>query len=153
MKSTSRLRVLSDRIPWILVFVYFCRGLSRNKYERKDHMSGLHRDINEPRNYLTSRRLQKPRERSGGETEPGPGRPPRRPGRRPTSGFQSGLSSEITLHWPKGSRITVQSMSVWSDGPYSLGGTIKPDPLAPGGEEPLNPNSLFIKGEEASNQA
>ena len=34
MKSTSRLRVLSDRIPRVLVFVYFCRGLSRNIEER-----------------------------------------------------------------------------------------------------------------------
>ena len=34
MKSTSRLRVLSDRIPRVLVFVYFCRGLSRNTEER-----------------------------------------------------------------------------------------------------------------------
>jgi len=28
MKLTPRLRVLSDRIPRVLVFVYFCRGLS-----------------------------------------------------------------------------------------------------------------------------
>ena len=34
MKSTSRLRVLSHRIPRVLVFVYFCRGLSRNTEER-----------------------------------------------------------------------------------------------------------------------
>ena len=34
MKSTSRLRVLSDRIPRVLVFVYFCRGLSGNMKER-----------------------------------------------------------------------------------------------------------------------
>ena len=34
MKSTSRLRVLSDRIPRVLVFVYFCRGLSANMEER-----------------------------------------------------------------------------------------------------------------------
>ena len=34
MKSTSRLRVLSDRIPRVLVFVYFCRGLSGNIEER-----------------------------------------------------------------------------------------------------------------------
>ena len=34
MKSTSRLRILSDRIPRVLVFVYFCRGLSGNKEER-----------------------------------------------------------------------------------------------------------------------
>ena len=34
MKSTSRLRVLSDRIPRVLVFVYFCRGSSENTEER-----------------------------------------------------------------------------------------------------------------------
>jgi len=34
MKSTSRLRVLSDRIPRVLVFVYFYRWLSGNKEER-----------------------------------------------------------------------------------------------------------------------
>ena len=34
MKSRSRLRVLSDRIPRVLVFVYFCRGLSGNSEER-----------------------------------------------------------------------------------------------------------------------
>jgi len=34
MQSTSRLRVLSDRIPRVLVFVYFCRGLSGIMKER-----------------------------------------------------------------------------------------------------------------------
>jgi len=34
MKLTPRLRVLSDRIPRVLVFVYFCRGLSGNTEER-----------------------------------------------------------------------------------------------------------------------
>ena len=34
MESRSRLRVLSDRIPRVLVFVYFCRGLSGNMEER-----------------------------------------------------------------------------------------------------------------------
>ena len=33
MKSTSRLRVLSDRIPRVLVFVYFYRGLLGNTEE------------------------------------------------------------------------------------------------------------------------
>ena len=44
MKSTSRLRVLSDRIPHVLVFVYFCRGLSGNKEEsptRRDYIEIL----------------------------------------------------------------------------------------------------------------
>jgi len=34
MQPTPRLRVLSDRIPQVLVFVYFCRGLSGNMEER-----------------------------------------------------------------------------------------------------------------------
>ena len=34
MQATPRIRVLSDRIPRVLVFVYFCRGLSGNKEER-----------------------------------------------------------------------------------------------------------------------
>jgi len=34
MQPTPRLRVLSDRIPRVLVFVYFYRGLSQNMEER-----------------------------------------------------------------------------------------------------------------------
>jgi len=34
MQPTPRLRVLSNKIPRVLVFVYFCRGLSGNKEER-----------------------------------------------------------------------------------------------------------------------
>ena len=34
MQPTPSLRVLSDRFPQVLVFVYFCRGLSRNTEER-----------------------------------------------------------------------------------------------------------------------
>ena len=34
MKSTSKLRVLSDRIARVLVFVYFYTGLSGNMEER-----------------------------------------------------------------------------------------------------------------------
>jgi hypothetical protein len=34
MKPTPRLRVLSDRIPRVLLFIYFCRGLSGNTEER-----------------------------------------------------------------------------------------------------------------------
>ena len=37
MQPTPRLRVLSDRIPRVLVFVYFCRGLSGNVEERPTH--------------------------------------------------------------------------------------------------------------------
>ena len=34
MQPTPRLRVLTDRIPRVLVFVYFCRGLSGDTEER-----------------------------------------------------------------------------------------------------------------------
>ena len=34
MQPTPKLRVLSDRISQVLVFVYFCRGLSGNMEER-----------------------------------------------------------------------------------------------------------------------
>jgi len=37
MQPTPRLRVLSDRTPRVLVFVYFCRGLSGNMEERPTH--------------------------------------------------------------------------------------------------------------------
>jgi len=39
-------------------------------------MSGLYRDINVPRNFLSSRKVQKPRERTGGRTGPGAGAHP-----------------------------------------------------------------------------
>jgi len=34
MQPTSKIRVSSDRIPRVLVFVYFCRGLSENMEKR-----------------------------------------------------------------------------------------------------------------------
>jgi len=52
-------------------------------YGRKAHMSGLHRDINMHCNYLTSRRVQKPRERAGDRADLGAGRPPSPLGRPP----------------------------------------------------------------------
>ena len=44
MQSTSRLRVLSDRIPQVLVFVYFCRRLSgiiEERPTRRDYIEIL----------------------------------------------------------------------------------------------------------------
>ena len=52
-------------------------------------MSGLHRDINVPRNFLSSRRVQKPWKRTGGRTGPGAGRPPSPLGRPPRCFHQS----------------------------------------------------------------
>ena len=131
MQPTPRLRVLSERIPRVLVFVYFCRGLSGNMEERST--CRVYIEILMCR--ATSRRLQKPREWTGRRSGPGAGRPPSPVGCPPWVRIQSGPVSRIMLHRPKGSRITVQSMSVWSNGSRSLEGTTKPDPLAPGGDK------------------
>jgi len=61
----------------------FLQGVIR-KYEGRAHMSGLHRDINFCGNFLSSRRLQKPRERTGGRAGPEAGRPPSPLGRLPS---------------------------------------------------------------------
>ena len=49
MQPTPRLRVLADRIPRVLVFVYFCKGLSGNTEERptcQDYIEiSMHRAI------------------------------------------------------------------------------------------------------------
>ena len=96
MKSTSRLRVLSDRIPRVLGVYLFLQGVIR-KYGRKAHTSELHRDINVPRNYLTSRRLQKPREESGGRTGLEAGaRPPALGARPDLEANQDSVSREIS---------------------------------------------------------
>ena len=133
MKPTSRLRVLSDRIPWVLVFVYFCSRLSGNTEERPTRRDYI--EISTCRTIILHLEDSRSHENEAeAERGPSPGRPPWRPGRPPPCRDQSEFSFRITLHRPKGSRITVQFMSVWSNGPYSLEGTIKPDPLAPGGE-------------------
>ena len=130
MKSISRLRVLSDRIPRVLVFVYFCRGLSGNTEERPTRRDYI--EISTCRAII----LHLEDSRSHGNEAKAHGAWPWAPAQETRAPapyrVQSKLSFGIKLHRPKGSRITVQSMSVWSNGPYSLGGTIKPDPLAPG---------------------
>ena len=81
MQPTPRLRVLSDRIH-----EFWCLSISAEgyqKYRRKAHMSGLRRDISAPRNFLPSRRLQKPREESRGRKGPGQGARPEDLGARP----------------------------------------------------------------------
>jgi len=60
----------------------FLQGVIR-KYGRKTHTLGLQRDINMPRNFLPSRRLQKLREGSGAERGQALGARPVDPGARP----------------------------------------------------------------------
>jgi len=122
----------------------FLQGVIR-KYGGKAHMKGLHRDINVPCNFLSSRRLQKPQERTGSRAGSGAGRPPSPIERLPCYRDQSGPVSRIMLHRPKGSRRTVQSMLVWSDGPDSHDRTIDASrPPGPWRKHPLHPYSLFI---------
>jgi len=49
MQTTPRIRVCSNRIPRVLLFIYFCMGLSGNKEERptcRDYIEILtHRTI------------------------------------------------------------------------------------------------------------
>ena len=138
MQPTPRIRVWSDRISWVLLFICFCRGLPENKEERptcRDYIEiSTHRTIFY--HLEDSRSHGKEAEAEGGQVQfsshmsglhSWPGRPP-----PPRVG--SGLFSRTMLHRPKGSRITVQPMSVWSNGPRSPEATIKPDPLAPRGD-------------------
>ena len=86
--------------------------------------SGLHRDINVCANFLSSRRLQKPWERTGGRAGPRAGCAPSPLRHLPCPGDQSGQVSRIVLHRLWGSRKTVRLRSVWSDGPRSFGRAI-----------------------------
>ena len=90
MKSTSRLRVLSDRIPRVLVFVYFCRGLSGNKEERptsRDYIEiSTHRAIFY--HLEDSRSHGKEAEPERGQAQ---GARPGSLGARPPAGAKSGL--------------------------------------------------------------
>ena len=111
----------------------FLQGVIR-KYGGMAHTSGLHRDINVCANFLSSRRLQKLRERTGGRAGPGVGRPSSPLGSPPWLNNQSGWVSRIMLHRLWGSRKTVRLRSVWSDGLRSFGRAIYAGPLAPGGD-------------------
>jgi len=145
MQPTPRLRVLSNRIPWVLVFVYFCRRLSGNMEERPTcrvyieilMCRAILRHLEDSRSHENERE---------GERAWGQGARPPPLGRPPWPRFDSELSSRTKLHWPKGSRIIVQSMSVWSNGPRSLEGTIKPDPW------PLEETSSSYSWEEPSKE-
>ena len=110
MKQTSRIRVLSDRIPQALVFIYFCWGLSENMERRPTcHVYNeiitcrvIFLNLEESRSHENKR-----------ETGRARGQGPRPPlGRPPWPWGQSQPISRIMLHRPKGSTITVQSMSV-----------------------------------------
>ena len=111
MQPTPRLRVLSDRILRVLVFVYFCRGLSGNMEERPTRWVYIEILTCRAIFYHLEDSRSHGNEREGDWAQGQGARPPPL-GRSPRCRAQSGPVSRITLHRPKGSRITVQSMSV-----------------------------------------
>jgi len=100
MQPTPALRVLSDRIPRVLVFVYFYSGLSGNMEERPT--CRVYIEI------LTCRAIFYHLEDSRSHGNEQEAKRARGQGYRD----QSGPVSWIMLHRPKVSRRTVQSMSV-----------------------------------------
>jgi len=110
MKSTSRLWVLSDRIPRVLVFVYFYRGLSGNMEERPTRRDYI--EISTCRTIILHLEDSRSHGKEAGPNGARTWAPAQLPGHPPTSEVQSGLCFGGDLHRPKGSRIIVQSMSV-----------------------------------------
>jgi len=110
MQPTPRLRVLSDRIPQVLVFVYFCRGLSGNMEERTTRWVyieiltcvAIFYHLEDSRSHGNEREAE--RARGQGATLP--------LGRPPSYRIQSGSASRIMLHRPKGLRKTMRLRSV-----------------------------------------
>jgi len=102
MQPTARLRQNSMSFGVCL----FLQGVIREHGE-KAHTLGLHRDINVCANFLSSRRVHKQQERTGGREVLGTGRPPSPLGCPPCSSSQSGSASRIMLHRPKGLHKTV----------------------------------------------
>ena len=96
MQPTPRLRVLSDRIPRVLVFVYFCRGLSVNMEERPTRRVYIEILTSAPIIYHLEESRSHRNER---ETERARGRAPALPPRAPAL-LQGPIRSRITDYAP-----------------------------------------------------
>ena len=111
MKSTSRLRVLSGRIPQVLVFVYFYRGLSGNMKERPTRRvyiellmcRAIFYHLEDSRSHGNKREADRAR---------GQGARPSPLGARPTTVTNQLQLRGSLLHRPNTSRKTTRSMSV-----------------------------------------
>jgi hypothetical protein len=96
MKQTSRIRVLSDRIPRVLVFIYFCRGLSENMERRPTcHVyneiityRAIFLNLEESRSHENEREHDRARGQ-GGHPPPLGARPGLEPNRDSASGLRS----------------------------------------------------------------
>ena len=150
MKSTSRLRVLSNRILLVLVIVYFCRGLSGNTEERPTRRGYI--EISTCRVIL---QLEDSRSH-GKEVEVKQslalGAYPGDQGARPPSesnqdSLSESISTDLRIKDNRSINIGLIQRPIFTWRDY------KTRPPGPWRREPLNPNSLFIKGEEASDQA
>ena len=130
MKSTPRLRDLSDRIPRVLVFIYFCRGLSGNKEERptcQDYIEiSTHRAIFY--HLEDSRSHGKKTEAERGQAQ---GARPGSLGARPPVGakpglFHSGYSTDLLDQEKHSTTSPIDPKT------HRRGGLYKETPLAPG---------------------
>jgi hypothetical protein len=75
MPTPSRYRVITNRIPRVLVIIYFCRGLS--KYEQKEvNILDIHREKIRTSTPKYSRRLEKTPPERWGPPAIGQGRAP-----------------------------------------------------------------------------
>ena len=106
MKQTSRIRVLSDRIPRALVFIYFCRGLPENMERRPTcHVyneiitcRAIFLNLEESRSHGNEREHDQARGQ-GGRPPPLGARPGLDPNRDSASGLRStDLKDKSKLH-------------------------------------------------------
>jgi len=96
MQLTPRLRVLSHRIPRVLVFVYFCRGLSGNTEERptrRVHIEiltcrAIFYHLEDSRSHGNKAEAERAQEQ-GARPSPEGARPPVLPNQSPIRGLRS----------------------------------------------------------------
>ena len=132
MQTTLRIRVLSDRIPRVLVFVYFCRGLSGNMEERPTRRvyieiltcRAIFYHLEDSRSHETEA------EAKLGQAQ---GARPRSLGARPPAGaksglFRSGYSTDLLDQEKHSTTSPIDPKT------HRRGGLYKETPLAPGGD-------------------
>ena len=128
MQPTPRIRVWSDRIPRVLLFICFCRGLSGNKEERptcQDYIEiSTHRAI--LHHLEDSRSHETEAEAKLGQAQ----------GARPPSGAKSGLlrSGYSTDLLDQEKHSTTSAIDPKT---HRRGGLYKRGPLAPGRHEEI----------------
>ena len=136
MQPTPRLRVLSNRIPRVLVFVYFCRGLSGNTEERttcRDYIEiSTHRAIfyhlEDSRSHETEAEVKRGQDLGARPVSLG-ARPPVEPNQ---DSFSREISTDLL---DQGKHSTTSPTDPKT---HRGGGLYKETPLAPGEDKKLS---------------